>query len=120
VVFSVKVKRDGGKNDRMSLTGCRCGSLWDLVGLSIVTRREYWLVINRDGPFQFVKETYLDVSKLIPGFLFFIQRGLQAFVLSDDKKMRSSTTTVLKEREGLPCKLCKMVKILEPLSLLIY
>ena len=29
--------------------------------------REYWLVINRDGSFQFVKETYLDVRKLIPG-----------------------------------------------------
>ena len=48
----------------------------------------------------------------------FLQRGLQALVLSEDKKMRSSTTAVLKESEGLPCKLCKMVKILEPLSFL--
>ena len=59
-------KRYGGKNDRMSLTGRRCGSLWDFVGLSIPTRREYWLVINRDGSFQFVKGTYLNDSKSIP------------------------------------------------------
>ena len=57
-------------------------------------------------------------KRLFP--FFFYRRDSKRLVLSDDKKMRSSTTAVLKESDGLPCKLCKMVKILEPLRFLFY
>lgn len=50
----------------------------------------------------------------------FLQRRLTPrLVLSVDKRVRSSSTAVLQESEGLPWKLCKMVKILNRWSLVL-
>ena len=58
-----------------------------------------WLVINRDGDhFNLSRRHTSKSANRYPEkrpFLI-LQRGLQALVLSDDKKMRSSTTGVLK------------------------
>ena len=94
---------------RQSLTGCRCGSLWDFVGLSILTRRE---CLTGNRLFQFVKKTYLDVSKLIPG-----ETRYSVVFANVVKFYRVDTNAVLQENEDPSCKLCKMDEDAGPRSL---